>query len=134
MNFQLPPVQAVCLVTRWFSQWNEWEREIFVHNLSTLEQTDCYLSIEPPISCSDSVSHDDAVDTYLASIIDSGLRLGPDVAGQSTVFECQLRLFHKWYPDWPLEQRCQLAECLKQLQLQFVHSNSSLSSAIPSSP
>ncbi|CAL8102481.1 unnamed protein product [Calicophoron daubneyi] len=125
MNFHLPPAQAVIVVTHWFSQWNEWEREVFVDTLSALEQTNCYLAIEPPpMSSSECLFPGDAVtDAYLAGLLDSSLHL-ISTPGSSSVFECQLRLFRKWYPEWPLAERTQLAEFLKESQLRALHDSS----------
>ncbi|CAH8511395.1 unnamed protein product [Dicrocoelium dendriticum] len=122
MTLQLSPTKAVPLVCHWFSLWNELEREIFIESLMTIEQTNCYL---PVSSHSAFISENEsrgssALDVYLSDLMRNELQLLPDSRCPS-VFECQLRLFQSWYPTWSLEQRHQLAECLKELQLQCLY-------------
>ncbi|KER28813.1 hypothetical protein T265_13510, partial [Opisthorchis viverrini] len=121
MNFHLHPVQAVRLVSHWFSHWSDWEREVFLDSLSSLEQTNCYLSVGSPVLDVElGLSTTSVMDMYLANLMHNGLQILPE-SPSPTVFECQLRLFQTWYPEWPLEQKVQLAEHLKRVQLQALN-------------
>nr|CAH8868248.1 unnamed protein product [Trichobilharzia regenti] len=118
MDLRIPPFRAVRMVIHWFSLWDNLERQLFLSTLSSLEGIDPHLSTEQqPITDSndynDNVS-DQMMDIFLADLMNSNLQIN---YAPSTVFECQLRSFRNWYPQWPMEQRLQLAYSLKEIQL-----------------
>lgn len=126
MDVQLNSSVAIQVVAHWFTQWNELERDIFLNDLASLEQITWY--------CRDSIAalHQDeqlegfgSVDAYLSELLDSSMQLASNTpAATPNVFGCQLRLFHRWYQVWSLDQRQLLTESLKFIQLQSIHDQS----------
>ncbi|CAH8641856.1 unnamed protein product [Heterobilharzia americana] len=137
MGVQIPPIQGVHLVSHWFSEWNGLERELFLSTLSCLEEISCY---SPTESSSSSTTNDginmfnnhacdnadhQMTDTFLAHLMDSNLRINSQLTVEKPnscdIFQCQIRLFRNWYPQWPMEQRVQLAGRLKDIQLRSIN-------------
>lgn len=139
MNIQIPPIQAVRLVLHWFSEWNNSERELFLSTLNCLETVDHHLSIDDSLSIISEMNtneHDNSSihqnntighqmnDTFLAHLMNTNLQINSEFverSDSSDIFQCQIRLFHFWYPHWSLEQRVQLVSNLKDIQLKSLN-------------
>ncbi|CAH8652558.1 unnamed protein product [Schistosoma rodhaini] len=63
-------------------------------------------------------------DTFLAHLMNTNLQISSELVEKldsSDIFQCQIRLFYFWYPQWSLEQRVQLVSNLKDIQLKSLN-------------
>ncbi|TNN08043.1 hypothetical protein EWB00_007331 [Schistosoma japonicum] len=141
-NMQIPPTQTVRLVLHWFSEWNNTERDLFLSTLSCLETANHHhLTINESLSTisEDMDSNEHGVnsmldntnhqmtDTFLAHLMNTNLHINSQLVEKlhsSDIFQCQIRLFHLWYPQWSLEQRIQFIDHLKDIQLKSLNESS----------